>query len=250
MNLKCSLVRQQVVPVITYALKSRTLAELLKDGINESHAFISAKGKLKNIQYDSSPSAQKMGGFKVAYFGTIDAGKPFSTKSESDDFDAVCIKLAFYKSKGREGQPDKITLYLGPSAITRIIGELRCLSFSQVLLTLVYDVMDAFEAMEGDEQNPVQLPSKRPNFRFVHAALGIEQGKDPRDTKTFMIEELIDEPREGRFRKYLNNTSLTPCKFAPSDLDNINRANFLAFTQHVQYWKTGKLAFVADYQGV
>jgi hypothetical protein len=27
------------------------------------------------------------------------------------------------------------------------------------------------------------------------------------------------------------------------------RANFLAFSQHVQYWKTKKQVFVSDYQG-
>ena len=119
--------------------------------------------------------------------------------------------------------------------------ELRCLTWAQALLNLVYDVMDN-TSIEGGL--PVHL--KHPTFRFVHAALAIEQGKDKWDTKAFMIEEMI----KGSFRKYLNNTSPIPSKFSAHGNENMNCADFLAFSQHVQYWKTEKLVFVADYQGI
>ena len=52
----------------------------------------------------------------------------------------------------------------------------------------------------------------------------------------------------GSFWKYLNNTSAIPCHFVAED-DN-DRAEFLAFTQQVQYFKTKKRAYVADFQGL
>ena len=45
----------------------------------------------------------------------------------------------------------------------------------------------------------------------------------------------------------MNNISATPTHFANEEDEEW--ANFLAFTQHVQYFKTKKMAFVADYQG-
>ncbi|GLB40066.1 putative alpha-kinase family protein [Lyophyllum shimeji] len=63
----------------------------------------------------------------------------------------------------------------------------------------------------------------------------------------FLLEEVIDTSTEGPFRKYLNNTS--PVPLAMETKADEERAKFLAFTQHVQYWKTKKQAFVSDYQG-
>jgi len=45
----------------------------------------------------------------------------------------------------------------------------------------------------------------------------------------------------------LNNTSAVPCHFV--DEDDNDRAAFLAFAQHVQYFKTKKRAYIADFQG-
>jgi hypothetical protein len=59
----------------------------------------------------------------------------------------------------------------------------------------------------------------------------------------------IEESREGRFRKYINNQAPVPNTFL-FDCEDANRALFLAFTQHWQYKRThGLLAFVSDYQG-
>ena len=84
-----------------------------------------------------------------------------------------------------------------------------------------------------------------PQMRFVKAGLAIEQVNEG-ERHCFLLEEVIPES-EGSFRKYLNNTSAVPCHFTGED-DNY-RAEFLAFAQHVQYFKTKKRAYVADFQG-
>jgi hypothetical protein len=55
---------------------------------------------------------------------------------------------------------------------------------------------------------------------------------------TFLLEEVIDENTEGPFRKYLNNVSPEPLMMKTRKDEE--RAKFLAFSQHVQYWKTKK----------
>ncbi|CAK5271941.1 unnamed protein product [Mycena citricolor] len=60
---------------------------------------------------------------------------------------------------------------------------------------------------------------------------------------SFLIAELIDE----LFVKFVNNRSAKPCLAANHPLFLI--AEFLCFTQHVQYKKLGKLVFLSDYQG-
>ena len=64
---------------------------------------------------------------------------------------------------------------------------------------------------------------------------------------TFLLEEVIDENTEGPFRKYLNNVSPEPLVMETKKDEEW--AKFLAFSQHVQYWKTKKQVFVSDYQG-
>lgn len=88
-------------------------------------------------------------------------------------------------------------------------------------------------------------------IQFVDLALGMElQDLDTRGRRwknVFLIEEVIRGDEQGPFRKYLNNVSPVPLPISCGDDDE--RAKFLSFSQHVQYWKTKKQAFVSDYQG-
>jgi len=82
---------------------------------------------------------------------------------------------------------------------------------------------------------------------FVEASLAIKHVTSEFDeARAFLLEEVISGD-EGHFRKYLNNVSAAPVSFTSED--NEERAEFLAFSQHVQYFKTKKMAFTADYQG-
>ncbi|CAK5276740.1 unnamed protein product [Mycena citricolor] len=62
--------------------------------------------------------------------------------------------------------------------------------------------------------------------------------------RTYLLEELIGT---GKFVKYINNNSATPV--ASLSPDRRSLAEFLCFTQHVQYEQTDGLVFLSDLQG-
>jgi hypothetical protein len=92
-----------------------------------------------------------------------------------------------------------------------------------------------------------------PQFRFVELTLALDlersRSLDNKRQKNavFLVEEVIAEDQQGPFRKYLNNVSSIPLPM--SNKEDNDRARFLAFSQHVQYWKTERQVFVSDYQG-
>ncbi|KIL56955.1 hypothetical protein M378DRAFT_88544, partial [Amanita muscaria Koide BX008] len=118
--------------------------------------------------------------------------------------------------------------------------------WARSLLNLVYDFI-----AEETKHSFGRIPFHIPQFRFIDSALAME----PHDSGTrgrrwknvFLIEEVIRGDEEGPFRKYLNNVSPVPLPMSCKEDDE--RATFLSFSQHVQYWKTKKQAFVSDYQG-
>jgi hypothetical protein len=81
-------------------------------------------------------------------------------------------------------------------------------------------------------------------LRFVEAGLALSS--DVSNDKGHVL--LLEERITSQFYKYMTNgTAALPEYFANAQVRAI--AKFLAFTQHVQYWKTGTLAFLSDYQG-
>jgi len=75
--------------------------------------------------------------------------------------------------------------------------------------------------------------------------LSDEHGKET--GRIFLLEEVIQKNEEGKFRKYLNN--VLPVPLPMDNNEDAEHAQFLAFSQHIQYFKTKKLVFVSDYQG-
>ena len=159
----------------------------------------------------------------------------------------VCIKQTFY-TKSRDiqelGAAESITLKQNiPHDPTRqakgLTMEITCLVWARALLDLVYNFV--YKRLKDWDAEP---PFSIPVMRFVNAALAIEQNGEG---QVYLLEEVVEEASEGKFRKFMNNNSAMPPLF--KDQGDKHRAEFLAFTQHVQYWKTKKNAFVSDYQG-
>ncbi|KAG1812749.1 hypothetical protein EV424DRAFT_1326870 [Suillus variegatus] len=63
----------------------------------------------------------------------------------------------------------------------------------------------------------------------------------------FLLEELIGDDDNRNFIKYIHNMDCNP--LLDEDEFGYDIAAFLACTQHIQYVKTGGLAFILDYQG-
>ncbi len=180
----------------------------------------------------------KKGGFKLAAFGT---SMPAVFKTET-----ICVKRA-YSAVERVvdigGSLRKKTVNIshdGEKQFQYLMMEVSCLVWAQALLDMVYDYI-----RETDDFR--NLPFNIPHFWFVMAAIAIEQSSLAFVKKTFLLEEVIDTDAEGPFWKYLNNVLSEP--LAMDTKKDEERANFLAFSQHVQYWKTKKQVFVSDYQG-
>ena len=65
-------------------------------------------------------------------------------------------------------------------------------------------------------------------------------------TGAYLLEEWITDNR-GKFIKFIHNVPCAPL-LEPGE-EGYDLAEFLVFTQHVQYVKTKGLAYIADYQG-
>ena len=132
-----------------------------------------------------------------------------------------------------------LTLSLSPDDQAReLSADALSTQWANSLLQDVYDFI-------SEHQNHAN--TEIPQFCFV--TVGLAMTTFPSDKKeVFLIEELIRHEEEGPWRKYINNNSSRPCYFP--DNKNRQRAEFLAFCQHVQYWRTGGLAFTSDFQGV
>ncbi|OAX31875.1 hypothetical protein K503DRAFT_805702 [Rhizopogon vinicolor AM-OR11-026] len=85
-----------------------------------------------------------------------------------------------------------------------------------------------------------------PDIRFVHIALATIE--DAGVTRTYLIEEFIDEATQGKFTKYISNDPPSPLPHLNAESNTI--AQYLSFAQHIQYIKTKELAYVADFQGL
>ncbi|KAG2369247.1 hypothetical protein BDR07DRAFT_1268100 [Suillus spraguei] len=101
-------------------------------------------------------------------------------------------------------------------------------------------------------------PFKIPHVCFVNAGLAFSYLQcDSKPTKLgsktgstytgYLVEELI-EGRPDAFLKFIHNMDSN--SLLDEDDYCYEVASFFAFTQHVQYVKTGGLAFISDYQGI
>lgn len=191
-----------------------------------------------------SKDASKKGGFKLAYFGTSSR----AIFTDSDNL-RVCAKQAFYTQKKdvyRAEQQKMVQLtqnipYSGHQQMTNLATEVTCLVWANALLEMVYAHIDRFFEKLPENARTVPIPQ----MRFVKAAIAVDQGPN---RECFLLEEEIPNDNSNGFRKYLNNTSAVPN--TSTNPEYCQRGEFLAFCQHLQYYKTDKRAFTADFQGM
>lgn len=214
---------------MVYQTAPITFTKLVKqsctfDAINEC-----TDPKLFTLIYD--PHAKQIyGSFKRTSFGrlTADDSEPVLGHTPS-----IAIKQCWYRANVLGNR----VVYDNHTQIVKLTAEINCLRWASALMDLVYDFIDLF-LMEHDP------PSfSIPEMRFVKSALAIADISHD----TFLLEEVIDDFSDGNFIKYIGNGSARPLDCLEGD--EIDRAKFLSFCQHVQYVKTKSLAFVGDFQG-
>jgi hypothetical protein len=182
--------------------------------------------KMATLMYD--PCAKLIyGAFKRASFGRLD-------EAVFGDTTSVVIKQCWYMTNVTQNR----VVHDNHTQIIKLTAEINCLRWASALMDLVYDFITSFTKEHGPP------PFSVPSMQFVKSALAVADGTHD----TFLLEEVIDDPPNGTFVKYIGNGSVQPFDFLEGD--EVHQAMFLSFCQHVQYMKTKSLAFVGDFQGM
>jgi hypothetical protein len=194
-----------------------------------------------------------VGGFKTAHTGWLTLMAPLKAGPGSVARDKIVSKRPYHKvfaTPTATTGPYKIACYSLVDELSKLFREANVLYWAKSLLKLTYDFIDRCIA-SSSEPPPFLIP----RVRFVEAglALAYHQGGSKPGSKNgstcavFLLEEFIDSDGE-EFVKFIYNMDANP--LVDYDDYGYDLAVFFAFTQHVQYVKTGKLAFISDYQGV
>ncbi|CAK5272547.1 unnamed protein product, partial [Mycena citricolor] len=232
-----------------------SLKELLGSGSDEEGSvaryFVCdfAEAKLGSLTTDLT-NRLGVGSFKDAYLGWLtlnrmsDSGLGFVANQK------VAVKRMF-TNKGlvRRGT---LTRLQPRDEYTEIMREANLLLWSYGLfnaaLSYVTHRVRNFAA---------EIPSdlRIPTLRFVDAALALVHkpvagGSVVSATtlaKSYLLEEYISTLPGEKFKKFVHNGEAVPA-LAPQDPD-FYIAEFLCFTQHFQYAKSGGLVILSDLQG-
>ncbi|KIK73216.1 hypothetical protein PAXRUDRAFT_179000 [Paxillus rubicundulus Ve08.2h10] len=194
----------------------------------------------------------RTGTFKSAHPGWLTLTAPPIKGLGSQAHHKVVIKRPFYRvysDAATQSGPYKIGQYSLADDIKKLFVEANVLFWAKSLLQLTYTFIDHCIASSS-----TPLPFSIPRVRFVEAglALSFAQGVSKVMTKAgsawavFLLEELIRGSDEA-FMKFIHNMDSNP--LLQHDNYSHDLSLFFAFTQHVQYVKTGGLAFISDYQG-
>lgn len=217
-----------------------SLQALCKVGLDKSGLSYLDVPNLRILVLDTSPENVKAGCFKVTVPGDLNMPLQVGDKEWCSGV-RVAVKQCYYPQiASQPGKAPKKVPFDGPTQIPKLMKEVKSTVWADALLTSSYAMIKAYL----DQHPNKPLPFKIPQIRFARAAIAIDQSAGPQ-REAYLLEELI----MGKFRKWINNDLPIPLLGADSSEEEVTCATFLAFTQHLQYWMTGKLAFVADYQG-
>jgi hypothetical protein len=238
------------VQVVARPLLTFTTVEELVDtasqclDLDHAYSYYLGKEQRVNLTLRTGPDSDtRVGRFKRAQFGDCEPVlRLFSNSS-------VCAKQAVHQ-KSSSGA---FIPYEGRKQLRELLPEIQCLAWATTLhdsaMQFVQDKMaetSAKKTLTDSDGSPIEIP----RMRFVEAYIAKEDlpGSTANTaSRVFLLEEVIDTATEGGFRKYINNNSAKPLEMF--DEESMIRAEFLAFTQHYQYWYTRKIAFVTDFQG-
>jgi hypothetical protein len=217
------------ISCVIYPVKLSTLNSLLSNPKTYNVMQDSTSPKKCDLIYNPDGVA-KFGGFKRAMFG-------HTSIPILDPSGRVCIKQCWYADSAENSSARH--LYESASQIKELSRDINCSRWAAASMDLVYRFIEKESETRGSPLFDI------PQLRYVNIALAIAENGS-RDT--FLLEEVIDEDIDGPFIKYIGNGSAVPILLAAKD--RVHIADFLAFSQHVQYERTRKMAFVSDFQGI
>ncbi|KAG2090557.1 hypothetical protein BD769DRAFT_1395777 [Suillus cothurnatus] len=237
-----------------YGIPTRQLADILKNPDYRSFKVEPVQSITGQLTINSSTrSMLGAGGFKTAHPGWLSLNPLITSGLGSIPGQNIAVKRPFHKVfPSPSSLMYKIGRFSSIDEIAKLVKEANVLYWSRSLLQLTYAFIDGCIA-SSDEPLPFIIPC----VRFVDAGMAISYSqRDPKPTRAgsktgstcvgHLVEELIEGGPDA-FLKFIHNMDSNPLL----DQDNYRYevALFSAFTQHVQYVKTGGLAFISDYQG-
>ncbi|KAJ4463808.1 hypothetical protein C8R41DRAFT_872311 [Lentinula lateritia] len=245
---------ESAIPVRVFHAKNLHLDQLiLLAGRNAAWSEYCEEGTPSTLFVDLSEKKAAKGKFKITSLG----------QSEPPIFDGpeVAVKQLFFTKTSINSKPSKTSENISKGRETTVVKhfypcdpenqhralvmKLKVIQYGQALLNLVYAYIQSVNPSENVDRF-IEIPK----FRFVQTALAVEQvplstpGTRP---QVFLLEEDLLAMNKGPFKKYMSNMPHIFMIFDNSE--DAVRADFLRFTQHVMYWKTGKIAYISDYQG-
>ncbi|KIK23171.1 hypothetical protein PISMIDRAFT_72739, partial [Pisolithus microcarpus 441] len=135
--------------------------------------------------------------------------------------------------------------------LPKLHHEANTLYWANALLTMTYNFIDGVIS-SADAPPPFNIP----RLCFVNAGLALAHSQLTKGLAkpkfggmlcgVYLLEEKIEGGSDA-FIKYIHNMDCGPS--LSMDMDGYDIAEFLTFTQHVQYAKSGGLVIISDYQG-
>ncbi|KAJ7077313.1 hypothetical protein B0H15DRAFT_805289 [Mycena belliarum] len=197
-----------------------------------------------------------IGTFKTAHAGYLSLVHLNTDGLGTKPNEAVAVKRMYVRSpRPTESKPNGwvINRLMPMDEFRKTIMEANVLQWASSIMTFTYSFIYHFL-----ENSPTPPPFEIPDIRFVHAGVAViyeQQATGPaanpqsKICRTYLIEELIDASvgRRDSFHKFINNGSAVP---VPTDDEALAAiAEFLSFTQHVQFYKTAGMVYISDLQG-
>lgn len=194
------------------------------------------------------------GAFKTAHHGTIlGGGSTVKALQRHLGGSAIVVKRPYKEAKG-----SAVERHLPVVEAGELINECNIIYWANALMRKTREYIDSIDKTKG--KPPMTVPNPRfANAGFcivnqsststdghsyvISARLKHKNAISPSIQRSYMLEELID----GRFMKFIHNQDPLPA-MKPGQA-GYDLAQFLCFTQHVQYVLTDKAAFISDYQG-
>jgi len=242
-----------------YPIPTRSLDELIdmKAAFNIKEAELFSGG----IRFDSSTASMiGVGAFKTAQLAQLMLSPLRQSGIGSLSNHDIVLKRPYIEQVSNPEPP--FDRYILKDESNLLYREANVLYWAKALLKMTYDFIDC--AINNASAPP---PFDIPRLCFIDAGLvlayssvtvitssntnrtaqPVKPGGSAVNTM-YLAEEFILTPSGKGFKKYIHNGDAVPCDLFDTEADKM--AEFLAFTQHVQYTKTDGQVYISDYQGM
>ena len=201
-------------------------------------------GQLRLSSEDSFIGA---GGFKTAYMATLLLSKLTQTGIRSQPCENIIVKCPYIHQGKIYGPPWRHLAVKEESE--KLFHEANVLYWAKSLFQVVEDFV-ANALANAVVAPPFDIPSVRfmnAGLIFWYSTRPTRGSRVPSVDCTYLCEEEIKDAK-NLFMKFIHNSNCMPLVL-PGEF-GYDVAEFLAFSQHVQYVETGGLVYISDYQGI